>query len=172
MTTPKMTLVTAAYDGAGGCGMKAVNRDAEVVWRTIFEAADRAGGNITLMPQSPALMMLVVGRIRPRLYSVSHDADDIEANPGMTFFVGEDGRCYPTSFAMLGMGIYEESARVSSGRILRFNARQQRLHTICANLWAQNLRKQGYLRSLTESLTNGEREGGGLECVTLKESLS
>ncbi|UAY55677.1 DUF6908 domain-containing protein [Arachidicoccus terrestris] len=80
---------------------------------------------------------------------------DLMRCPEMVFIV-IDKRGYPKDFDNLfafaqmyqqdALGIYEESAFISDGRLTSFIERLQKSHNNFANLWLRNIRLQGFLK--------------------------
>ena len=62
-------------------------------------------------------------------------------------FLKADGKYYPTSWRMDGLGIYRESVFFrDDGRIKGFDIREQRDEAVFAGKWMQNIRKQQKLK--------------------------
>lgn len=81
------------------------------------------------------------------IYSVAHYYEqncDLMADPEMTFLKAEDGRYYPFSWKMDGLGVYREGVEWEDGEPRRVNLREQRDEAIFAGQWMQNIKWQQF----------------------------
>jgi hypothetical protein len=84
---------------------------------------------------------------RGDVYSIAHyykQNGDLMADPEMTFLRGEDGRYYPLSIKMDGLGIYREGVVWEDGEPRYLNAREQRDEAIFAGTWMENIKHQQF----------------------------
>lgn len=81
------------------------------------------------------------------VFSIAHYYEqngDLMADPEMTFLRAADGRYYPMSFKMDGLGVYREGVVWEDGEPRYTNTREQRDEAIFSGEWMQNIKWQQF----------------------------
>lgn len=73
---------------------------------------------------------------------------DVMRDPEMTFSTeyGDNGWA-ATSWRNDGVGVNRQACRMQNGHITRFFPREQKEQTTFANMWARNIKAQGWLKA-------------------------
>jgi hypothetical protein len=112
-------------------------------------------GDVYLKVKSPGFMDLVIEKPYPNTVSVAHyyeQAGDLIQDPEMTFLIGY--RWYaitiqhaPPFSQYVELATFEDDDR-ERGTFHAFYPRLQRDAAIFANKWAENLRRQGFVKQV------------------------
>ena len=77
------------------------------------------------------------------IFSIAHyyeENSDLMADPEMTFLKAEDGRYYPLSIKMDGLGVYREGVVWVDGEPRYINPREQKDQAVFAGTWMENIK--------------------------------
>ncbi len=81
-----------------------------------------------------------------RVVSLAHFYEqngDLMADPEMDFWFGPDGRWYPVSYRLDGLGVRQQAAEFNgAGEVARYALRMQADQTKFANMWMRNIKQQ------------------------------
>ena len=108
---------------------------------------EQVGANIRL--DMPGFDRLCIERIRSQLISVAHYFEmnsDLVAEPDIVFFVDSAGAWFPISISQSMTGWREYAELNDAGTaIVRYRPQAQKDLAEFAEMWAQNIRDQGWL---------------------------
>jgi hypothetical protein len=105
---------------------------------------DEVGAHLRL--EQPAYEPLCIEVIGERLVSVAHYFEqhgDLVPDPEMVFCTYPDRQWVPVEITM-AIGRRRVASEVEDGRVARFSPREQADQAGFANVWARNLREQGW----------------------------
>jgi hypothetical protein len=108
---------------------------------------EQVGANIRL--DMPGFDRLCIERIRSQLISVAHYFEmnsDLVAEPDIVFFVDTAGAWFPISISQSMTGWREDAELNDAGTaIVRYRPQAQKDLAEFVEMWAQNIRDQGWL---------------------------
>lgn len=133
--------------------MRPINQKAQKIMDRLTRGITRENSHIRIDNNKPdsAIMAVVVEWVGDctlgDTYSIAHyykQNGDLMADPEMTFLKAADGRYYPMSFKMDGLGVYREGIIWEDGEPRHINTREQRDEAIFAGTWMQNIKWQQF----------------------------
>lgn len=113
---------------------------------TLYQADLTPLGGYLRLSRDP-WMLLVIERVGPHQLSVAHyyeQAGDLIPDPEIVVFDGEDSIWVPL-YCQLAIGTFTRCATVGAGKLGQVFTRQAAEVVGLADLWAANLRAQGWL---------------------------
>lgn len=133
--------------------MRPINKKATAVMDRLTAGITRENSHIRIDNNKPdsAIMAVVVEWVGDcklgGTYSIAHYYEqngDLMVDPEMTFLKAADGRYYPMSIKMDGLGVYREGIVWEDGEPRYLNKREQRDEAIFAGMWMQNIKWQQF----------------------------
>ncbi len=126
--------------------------------KVITEIAAAHGFDLTnpdhsLVLENAPYTRLVIGVEGPNLISVAHRAipdpgEDALSDPDMLFYTGYGEAWVPVEITMI-TGYYQQATMLKDGAPCGYYPRAQREQAQFANMWARNLRAQGWTKHAT-----------------------
>ena len=129
--------------------MRAINKKAQAVMNRLTAGINSENSHTRIdnnKPNSGIMPVVVewVGNCKlGDVFSIAHyyvQEGDLMADPEMTFLHGEDGRYYPMSWKMDGLGVYREGVRWADGEPKYVDYREQKDEAIFAGTWMENIK--------------------------------
>ena len=129
--------------------MRAINKKAQAVMDRLTDGITRENSHTRIDNNKPdsGIMAVIVEWVGDckigDVFSIAHyyeQEGDLMADPEMTFLKAADGRYYPMSWKMDGLGVYREGVRWADGEPTHINYREQKDEAVFAGTWMANIK--------------------------------